>query len=62
MTLSEWLDVLPPRAATYKDCKIDDFTVISERYVLLTLKLPSPTGGTVDEIVSMDASIETQSE
>lgn len=62
MTLSEWLDLLPAKAAKYKDCDIVDWTIISERYVLLTLKLPPPTGGTHEEIVSMDATVETKGE
>lgn len=62
MSLREWLDLLPPRRASYKDCEIVDWTIISERYVLLTLKLPHPTDGTHDELVSMDETIETVGE
>lgn len=58
MTLSEWLDLLPAQAAKYKDREIVDWTIISERYVLLTLRIPRPTGGTIDELVSMDETIE----
>lgn len=62
MSLREWLDLLPPRAAQYKDCEIVDWTIISERYVLLTLTLPHPTDGTYEELVSMDATVETMGE
>lgn len=62
MTLREWLDLLPAKAAKYKDCEIVDWTSISERYALLTLKLPPTEGGTYEELVSMDETVETVGE
>lgn len=60
ITLAQWLDMLPSPRAIYKDCLILDAHLISERYVLLTLKVPQPVGGIYNEIVSVETLIEIE--
>lgn len=59
MPFREWWSVVHPLKGFYKDCLIIDFAQVSERYVLLTLQIPMPTGGTHEELVSMDELIDT---
>ena len=40
-------------SAFYKDCLILDFYLVSDRYVLLTLQIPLPTGGTHAELAEI---------
>lgn len=48
----------PGKLAYYKDCYISDYTRISNNYCILSLGMPLPRGGYIDEIVSMDAPLE----
>jgi hypothetical protein len=57
MTFTEWWNREPPLTAFFKDCLILDFDVVSERYVLLTLQIPLPVGGTHGELVAIDGLI-----
>jgi hypothetical protein len=41
-------------SAYYKDMYIQDMTLVSNAYGILTLRVPLPDGGTVQEIVHID--------
>lgn len=58
MTVRKWLGLLPSQSATYKDCVIVDFVIISAKYILLRLQIPFPSGGIYEEIVSLDETVE----
>lgn len=60
MPFREWWTTQPSLPGYYKDCRIVDFAPVSERYILLTLQIPVPTGGTHDELVQMDELIEVE--
>jgi hypothetical protein len=49
----EYYGSVPHSSAFYKDCLILDFYLVSDRYVLLTLQIPLPTGGTHAELAEI---------
>lgn len=59
ISLGGFLETIPQgRIAYYKDCEILEWSPISGRYWLLLLKLPAPRGGTLEEIVGLNALVE----
>jgi hypothetical protein len=53
ISLKQYLDLVGYHA-TYKDCDINTLSKVSENYWLLELQLPTPLGGTHDELVHVD--------
>lgn len=56
----EWWNMLPSPKGYYKDCLIIDFNRVSERYILLTLQIPLPVGGTHEEMIEMSTLIDVE--
>lgn len=52
--------MLPSPKGYYKDCLIIDFNRVSERYILLTLQIPLPVGGTHEEMIEMSTLIDVE--
>lgn len=62
MTILHWMMLDPARRGYYKECRIIDVSTIGQLHALISLLLPPPFGGTLDELVPLDTMIEVEND
>lgn len=62
MTVLYWMMLNPTRKGYYKECLINDVTLVGERHVMVYVELPQPVGGMWNELVPLDTMIEVENE